>query len=56
MAKSSQVPAQSAGVFIALFTIIGAIVGNANGQPSLGFVIGAGTGIAVALGYWLMRR
>jgi hypothetical protein len=56
MAHPPQAPTQAAGIFIALFTIAGAVIGNANGQPSLGLVLGAGAGIAVALGYWLLKK
>jgi RsiW-degrading membrane proteinase PrsW (M82 family) len=47
---------RAAGFFIALSVLVGAIVGVAAGQPSLGTVIGFGVGVLVSLLLWLWDR
>jgi hypothetical protein len=47
---------RAAGFFIAVALILGAIIGTAAGQPSLGVVVGAALGAAIALVLWLMDR
>lgn len=54
---SAKPPAsRAAGAIIALTTIAGAVIGNAEGQPSLGMVIGFAIGAAVAVGLWVYDR
>jgi len=53
----TQPPAsRAAGFFIAAAVIIGAIVGTAAGQPSIGVLAGAAIGILIALVLWLQDR
>ena len=40
------------GIFIALFSIAGVIIGGLAGQPSIGLLAGVALGIAVALALW----
>lgn len=40
------------GVFIAIGALAGAFIGNRQGQPSLGLLIGFGVGVALALLLW----
>ena len=47
---------RAAGFFIAVAVLVGAIIGVALGQPSLGTLTGAGVGIAVSLLLWLRDR
>jgi len=47
---------RAAGFFIAAALIVGAIIGVALGQPSMGVVAGAAIGIAIALALWLLDR
>lgn len=47
---------RSAGLFFALAVIAGAWIGNHYGQPSLGFVIGAGVGALICIAVWLVDR
>lgn len=44
------------GVFIAIFPIIGAIVGGLMGQPSIGLLAGLALGIITAIAIWLVDR
>jgi hypothetical protein len=44
------------GAILALTVLAGVTIGTIQGQPSLGFVIGAGAGIAIALAIWLIDR
>lgn len=44
------------GAIIAFGVLAGAILGATQGQPSLGFVIGAGLGVIAALLIWLVDR
>ncbi|MDB5688525.1 MAG: hypothetical protein JWL91_401 [Sphingomonas bacterium] len=53
---SNPPPSRAAGFFIALSVLVGAIVGVALGQPSLGTLIGAGVGILASLLLWLRDR
>jgi hypothetical protein len=45
-----------AGAIIALLIIGGAILGGLKGQPSIGLLVGAATGVAIALLLWLRDR
>jgi|GEM_PF-411089 len=44
------------GVFIALLTIAGAIIGGLMGQPSIGMLSGIALGVAIAVTLWLVER
>lgn len=44
------------GFFIAIGTVLGAIVGAVMGQPSIGFLTGLGLGSSIALLIWLRER
>lgn len=44
------------GVFIALGTIAGAVIGAILGQASAGFLLGLGGGVLIALLLWLKDR
>ena len=44
------------GVFIALLTIAGAIIGGLMGQPSIGMLSGIALGVAIAITLWLVER
>lgn len=49
--------APSAGGFlIALGAIVGTVIGLATGQVTIGFLIGLGTGSAIAVAMWLRSR
>ncbi|QPQ56271.1 hypothetical protein IC614_06365 [Allosphingosinicella flava] len=56
MADTPSTQPRSAGVFLALAMVAGAVIGTFAGEPSLGFLIGLGTGIAVTLALWLIDR
>ena len=56
MADPSAKPRLGGGVFLALGTIAGVLIGAALGQPSIGFLAGLGAGLAAALLVWLVRR
>lgn len=43
------------GAPLALSIIAGAVIGLVIGQPSLGILIGAAAGVAIALAVWLRR-
>lgn len=47
---------RAGGSIIAIAIIAGAVIGIMAGQPSLGFVVGAAIGIAIALMLWLKDR
>lgn len=50
-------PSPLAGGFpIALGALGGTIVGLATGEPSIGFLIGLGLGVILALAIWLFDR
>ncbi|WP_116091547.1 hypothetical protein [Sphingomonas crusticola] len=44
------------GAFIALAILVGAIAGALSGQPTVGVLAGAATGIACAVWIWLRDR
>jgi hypothetical protein len=44
------------GFLIALFVILGVVAGVLLGQPSIGFVAGAGAGIVLTILLWLWDR
>jgi hypothetical protein len=45
-----------AGAIIAFLILGGAIGGGMLGQPSIGLLVGAGAGVAIALLLWLRER
>ena len=47
---------QAGGFLLIACIFIGVIVGLMRGQPSLGFLIGTGIGIAAAVAVWLLDR
>ena len=49
-------PPRAAGAIIAFTLIVGAIVGTAEGQPTIGVLAGFGIGVLVALILWLRDR
>ncbi|MBB5711509.1 hypothetical protein FHT02_002755 [Sphingomonas xinjiangensis] len=44
------------GCFLSLAIMLGVAIGFTQGQASLGFVIGLGVGLVLALGTWLIDR
>jgi len=44
------------GCLLALAVLAGALIGVFTGQPSIGFLIGAGTGLVLAVSLWLWDR
>lgn len=51
-----QQPQLAGGVFLALGTVGGVLIGAAMGQPSIGFLAGLAAGLAAATLVWLLRR
>lgn len=49
-------PAMAGGFFLAVLTLVGAVVGGLAGQPSIGLLTGFGLGVAIALGLWWKDR
>lgn len=47
---------QATGVILALTIIVGAMIGAAYGQPSIGLLVGAAIGIAISIAAWLADR
>ena len=47
---------QAAGSILAGCIIAGVVGGVVAGQPSIGFLVGTGTGILIALLFWLRER
>jgi hypothetical protein len=47
-------PRLAGGIFVALGLLVGAIVGIALNQPSLGMVTGFGVGVVIALAIWFI--
>ena len=48
--------AQAAGFILAISILAGAVAGSIVGQPSIGFLLGLATGLAVAILFWLIER
>lgn len=44
------------GAIIALLTMAGVFIGGFMGQPSIGFLVGLGSGILIAIMRWLRER
>jgi uncharacterized protein YqgC (DUF456 family) len=55
MANTPRSPA-AGGFLIAIGAMLGAIVGLFLYQPTLGFLIGGGAGVVMAIGIWLRGR
>lgn len=51
-----QPPARAGGVFMALGTLAGTVIGGFMGQPSIGFLAGLGGGAALHGVIWYMDR
>ena len=49
-------PRQAGGVLLALGFTVGAVIGVVLGEPSAGFLIGGGIGLALALLIWWRDR
>jgi hypothetical protein len=47
---------QAAGSVLAISIIAGAVAGVIVGQPSIGFLVGLGAGVLIALLFWLNER
>jgi uncharacterized membrane protein len=47
---------QAAGSVLAISIIAGAVAGVIVGQPSIGFLVGLGAGVLVAILFWLNDR
>lgn len=47
---------QATGAILALTIIVGAMIGAAYSQPSIGLLVGAAIGIAVSIAAWLADR
>jgi hypothetical protein len=47
---------QAAGFILAISILAGAVGGAIVGQPSIGFLAGLGTGVMIALLFWLIER
>ncbi|WP_184088776.1 hypothetical protein [Sphingomonas xinjiangensis] len=56
MASSSSQTPMAGGCFLSLAIMLGVAIGFTQGQASLGFVIGLGVGLVLALGTWLIDR
>lgn len=47
---------RAGGFLLVLCIFLGVIVGAWSGEPSIGFLFGAGLGTAIALAVWLLDR
>jgi hypothetical protein len=47
---------QAAGFILAIGILGGSVAGAIVGQPSIGFLAGLGTGVAIAILFWLSER
>jgi uncharacterized membrane protein len=47
---------QAAGSVLAIAIIVGAVAGVIVGQPSIGFLVGLGAGVLIAILFWLNDR
>ncbi|MET0372172.1 MAG: hypothetical protein ABW039_12450 [Sphingobium sp.] len=56
MTKGKANGATGAGAIIAFLILVGTIVGGIMGQPSIGLLVGAGTGILIATLLFLNDR
>lgn len=49
-------PSRAGGVFMALGTLGGTVIGGMLGQPSIGFLAGLGSGFVIHGALWYMDR
>ena len=56
MTEPSKSGAQAGGFLIAASILVGAVGGIVLGQPSMGFLVGLGVGVALALALWWRDR
>jgi hypothetical protein len=54
--NAPQTSNQAGGFLIAAAIMVGVVGGAIAGQPSIGFLAGAGIGLALAIGLWLRDR
>ena len=47
---------RAGGALLALSVMAGAIIGTARHEPTIGFLIGAGVGVVLAVAAWLVDR
>ena len=55
MAAKSNAPL-AGGFLLSLSVLAGALTGVYLGQPSIGFLVGAGIGLAIVIAIWLLDR
>lgn len=56
MASSPPKTPLAGGCFLSLAIMLGVVIGFFQGQASLGFLIGLGVGLVLAIGIWLRDR
>jgi len=56
MDSKERPPRRAGGFLIAMSTLVGAVIGVAFGQPSIGVIGGTGFGTGLALLIWLRDR
>lgn len=44
------------GFFIAILTIVGAVIGGLKGQPTIGLLSGFAAGLVIAIALWVYDR
>lgn len=54
--QSSKRPPRAGGAAIALLALAGVVIGNHYGQASIGLLVGLGSGVAIAVGLWLLDQ
>ena len=47
---------RAAGAPLALLIVLGALIGTIAGQPTIGVLVGFGTGVLIALALWWRDR
>ena len=55
MAAKSNAPL-AGGFLLCIALLTGAVTGSILGQPSIGFLVGAGVGLAIVILIWLVDR
>lgn len=53
---SGRKPSNAGGFVIAAAVLVGVVIGLIVGQPSIGFLVGLGIGVAIAVGIWWRER
>lgn len=56
MSEAPKNTPSAGGAILAVAIIVGAVGGVIAGQPSIGFLIGAATGLTLATALWLKER